>query len=155
MSQYEVIHVRPRTPEEAAQSAWFAEQRRASVDTLDNAAKLIVGLISGMLTLLFGVLALSNEPSKLPVYLTLAWLRWPAGAALLLQLGSLGAGLAVMLPRRWAVNPNQPSSETAVFESMLRTKSRWLTACIWAFGLGMLVLGLVLLVVVLTLPATP
>ena len=78
-----------------------------------------------MQTLLFGVLALSGEPGKLPIYTALAWLRRVAGLALLAQLGSLGAGLAVMLPRRWSVNTShsprrRESRRSKALDSRLR-----------------------------------
>ena len=155
MSQYEVVGTRALTDEEKEQSKWFAEQRRGSVDTLDNAAKLIVGLISGMLTLLFGILALSSEPGKLPFYITFAWVRWVAMLGVVGLLISLGTGLAAIMPRKWEINPNQPRTEAAAFSEMLQTKSNYLTWCIRSFGAGMALIGLVLIVAVMIMPPAP
>ena len=62
MAKARVVHVREETPDEAATDLWFAKQALASPDTVDSAARLLVSLVTGLLTVLFGVLAVAGDP---------------------------------------------------------------------------------------------
>jgi hypothetical protein len=138
-----VLSVREETSQEKLLREWFEAQRLESPRNLEEAARLLVGLVTGLLGVLFSVLTLSAE--TLPAYISLPLVRWAGAAAVVLWLGALLSGLVVILPRPWRVNPGRPQSESNAFDSLLGRKAGWLTTAAVAFGLGTLALGLVLL----------
>ena len=139
---------RGETPEEKALRKWFARQALASPDTLEAAARTILGLVTALLTVLFGVLAVAEDP--LPPYFTLPLVRWlgvgTVGALLVALVGTLG----VILPHRITVSSARPDQQAEAFERLLAHKSRWLAVAVVAFGLGLVALGAVLIVALLT-----
>ncbi len=141
-----VIDTRAETPQEEALRQWYDQQRLEAPKLLEEAARLIVGLITGLLGVLFGVLTVAAE--KLPGYLSLAGVRWAGALAVALWLISLLAGLAVLVPRRWRVKSAQPGSQEAVFQRLRAYKAKWLSVCAVAFGLGVATLGGVLIVAI-------
>ena len=144
MSSYRVVGVRAETDEERAQREWFAHQVLASPSNLEEAARLLIGLVTGLLGALFTVLTISNNP--LPAYLNLPLVRvLGAAVVVFLRLG-LGAALVVVIPWRSTFNPAQPASEAATFARILRRKSTALTFAAVFFGLGVLLLGVVLVI---------
>lgn len=142
-----VLSIREERPEERGLDEWFAAQKLESPKNMEEAARLIIGLVTGLLGALFGVLTISAE--TLPAYLALPVVRWVGAAAVVLWLLALLFGLLVVLPRRWQVTPARPASEDTAFTQLLHHKSRWLTACAICFGLGILALGLVLIIALL------
>ena len=147
MAKPRVVGVRKETKDERVMADWFAEQALASPGNLEAAARTIVGLVTGLLGLLLGVLSLSEDP--LPSYL------WDAGvcplgvAAIAFLLIALLCALAVILPRRIAVSSQRPDQQKEAFERMLARKARWLTVTVIAFGLGVGLLGAILIVALL------
>jgi hypothetical protein len=142
-----VLSIREENPEEAELRKWFEQQALASPANLEEAARLIIGLVSGLLGILFGVLALEAE--KLPAYLALPAVRGLAIAAIILWLAALTAGLVVVLPQRWEVNPAKPDSQAQVFQQILHRKRSALTISGVAFGLAIAALGGVLVLAML------
>jgi hypothetical protein len=108
---------------------------------------LLVGLITGLLGVLFGVLTVAAE--KLPAYLNLPGVRGTGVAAVAFWLGSLLCGLVVVLPFRWQVQPGHPQTEHATFEAILGRKAGWLLAAVIGFALGVIALAIVLIVALL------
>ncbi|GEM_PF-547711 len=152
MTKYVVEKIRAETPAERARHEWFEKQSLASPDTLDEAARLIIGLVTGLLGALFGVLTVASNPP--PKYLSDPLVRTLGSVDVVLLLFALLAALAVVLPRRWIFNPAQPASEIETFEKILQRKSSALRVATIAFGAGIAVLALTLVMVLWTLPAT-
>ena len=149
MAKYVVENIRAETPAEKALYEWFQKQSLASPDTLEEAARLIIGLVTGLLGALFGVLTVASNP--LPKYLGDPLVRSLGILDVVLLLFSLIASLAVVLPRRWMFNPAQPASEIEVFEKILNRKSSALLIATIAFGAGITVLALTLVIVLSSL----
>ncbi len=148
MPNVRVVGVREETPAEAAQREWFTQQALASPSNLEEAARLVIGLVTGLIGVVFTVLAIAKDP--LPAYLANPLTRVLGAVTILLLLAGLLAGLLVVIPWRWTVNPSQPASETIVFSSILKQKSLALTmACVF-FACGVLVLALVLVIALLS-----
>ncbi|MCI0477310.1 MAG: hypothetical protein L0Y55_13760 [Anaerolineales bacterium] len=149
MAKYVVENIRAETPAEKALDEWFQKQSLASPDTLEEAARLIIGLVTGLLGALFGVLTVASNP--LPKYLSDPVVRTLGIVDVAFLLFALIASLAVVLPRRWTFNPAQPASELATFEKILNRKSSALLVATIAFGAGIAVLALTLVIVLLSL----
>ena len=143
-----VLSIREESTEEKKLREWFENQALESPKTVEDAARLLIGLVTGLLGALFGVLTVSAE--TLPVYFSLPVLRWCGVTAVALWLLSLLAGLMVVLPRKWQTFAGRPDTQNQVFLKILKHKSLWLTASIIAFGTGVFCLGVVLVVSLLS-----
>lgn len=143
-----VLSVREETPEEKRLREWFDEQALASPGTLDAAAKVVVSLVTGLLTILFGVLAVAEDP--LPAYMGSWAIRLLGMWCVLALLGALLCALAALWPRRLEVDAARPEAQAKVFADLLDRKAGWLKAAEIAFGLGVILLGLALIVVLFT-----
>ena len=64
-----VISIREENSEEKKLREWFETQSLDSPKNLEDAARLLIGLVTGLLGALFGVLTVSAE--TLPAYLSL------------------------------------------------------------------------------------
>lgn len=142
------VEVRPPAPEEERLAEWFAEQQLRSPDHLEAAARQVVGLVTGLVGLLLGVVAVA-EPA-LPAYLACPAVRGLAVAGILLLLLALLFGVLTLWPRRWAVPSRDLKRQREAFEALLRRKSRALSAAILCFFLGLAALAAVLVLAVLT-----
>jgi hypothetical protein len=138
---------RPETGTERALGEWFAQQALAAPGNLEAAARTIVGLVTGLLGLLLGVLAVSEDP--LPAYLWDAGVRPLGVAAVVFLLIALLCALMVVLPRHIAVSSHRPDEQEQEFRKMLARKTRWLTITVIVFGLGVALLGAILIVALL------
>ena len=147
MSESQVTGVRALTPEEERLADWLAEQHLKSPDRLEAAARQIVGLVTGLVGLLVGVAAVTEQP--LPPYMAWPCLRWLMVASLVLLLVSLAAGMVVLWPRRVVYSPHKMAEQRAVFEGILRRKARALGVAIVCFALGIALLAAVLALAVL------
>ena len=143
-----VLSIRDETPEEQKIREWFDAQVSESPNNIEEAARLLIGLVTGLLGVLFGVLTISAE--TLPVYLSAPIVKITGVAAVILWLISLLAGLFVILPRRWEVGVSKPVLQTEIFSQLLRYKSRWMTISVFTFGLAIIALGIVLVFAVLS-----
>lgn len=142
-----VLSIREETSDEKKLREWFEAQQLESPKMLDEAARLLIGLVTGLLGVLFSVLALAAE--KLPVYVSLPLVRWSAAAAVALWLAALLAGLAVVTPRAWRQKPGRPGTQRQTFEDILDWKSRWLRTAVIAFGLATVALATLLITALL------
>lgn len=143
-----VVGVREETPAEAAQREWFEKQVLAAPDNLEAAARLLIGLVTGLLGVLFGVLTVASD--KPPAYLSLPVVRQLGVVTVAFLLLGLLAALVVVLPRRVVAASTRPESQSAAFNQLLRRKSYALTVATVAFGLGLVALGSVLVLALLT-----
>ena len=152
MPKYRVVGVREETPAEKALNDWFAAQVTESPRNLEEAARLIIGLVTGLIGLLLGVLSLTSDPP--PAYLSDPLIRTLVIAAIGLIILAALAALDVILPRRWSVNAAQPETQAQVFRKLLADKSRSLFWATILFALGLLALGAVLIVALITVKVT-
>ena len=106
------------------------------------------GLITTLLGLLFGSLAIAGDP--LPNYLSMPIVRGLGAAAVVFLLLSLLSALIVILPFREEVASGKPGTQQSAFERLLKRKSIALTVAVVIFWLGVLALGGVLLIALLT-----
>jgi len=148
MTRYTVVEVRPETSAEAAQREWFEKQVLASPDRLEEAARLVIGLVTGLVGLLYGVLAIESE--KLPVYLQLPVVRVLGVVTVVLLVLALLEALIVVLPLRLVASSARPKTQAAAFADMLRRKSIALTLSVASFAIGLVTLGIVLIIALLT-----
>ncbi len=150
MAKLRVVGIREETPAEAAQRDWFEKQALASPGNLEEAARLIIGLITGLLGVLFGVLTITAEHP--PAYLALPIVRYLGAAVVVVLLVALLAALAVVLPLRLVTNSAKPDDQAKAFAALLRTKANVLMVAVIAFGLGIAGLSGVLVLALLFRP---
>ena len=137
-----VISIREENSEEKKLREWFETQALESPKNLEDAARLLIGLVTGLLGALFGVLTVSAE--TLPAYLSLPVVKGFGVGAVGLWLASLLCGLVVVTPRRWQADAGKPETQSQVFKEILRHKSAWLKASVILFGAAVIALGVVL-----------
>jgi hypothetical protein len=142
-----VVSVREETEAEKELGEWLAKQALASPDTLEAAARTVLGLITGLLGVLFAVLAVASDP--LPGYLRLPAVRGLGVVTVAALLVALVGALGVVLPRRVRVASARLDEQAEAFQRLLARKSRWLTVTVIAFGLGLTALGASLIVALL------
>ncbi len=139
-----VISIREETSEEKKLREWFESQTLESPKNLEEAARLLIGLVTGLLGALFGVLTVSA--AALPAYLSLPVVKWCGILAVTLWLLSLLCALVVVTPRKWGSDAGKPESQTEVFNAILRHKSQWLRDSVMLFAGGVIALGVVLVI---------
>lgn len=141
------LPTRSESPEEARLRSWFEEQHIKSVENLEAGAKQIVTLSSGLLTVLFGLMALTE--AALPQHMNVGVIRVLAafGAASLLV--SLWAALLVLVPRWYQPTVNDPASLKATFEKMVVFKAGVMRVSWIVFGLAIMSLGLIVILALL------
>ena len=144
-----VVTTRIETEEEAETRKWFSAQALESPKTLDEAARLLIGLVTALLSALFGVLTVSAD--KLPPYLSLPLVKISGVAAIVLWLAALLLSLWVVLPRHWRADASKPTEQKQVFAQILVHKSRWLAAAVICFGLAVLTQAIVLITALLSI----
>ncbi len=135
------ITSRPEGPDEQLLDEWFQKQMLASPDNLEAAARLLVGLITGLLAALLGVLSLAKDR---PAFLESMVVQWAALATIGGLLAALWFGLAVVFPRRTPNVPGRPDLQRETFEGLLRRKSLWLKVAVVCFGAALAGLAYVL-----------
>jgi hypothetical protein len=143
-----VISIREENSEEKKLREWFGTQSLESPKNLEEAARLLIGLVTGLLGALFGVLTISAE--TLPAYLSMPLIKVFGVGAVGLWLASLLCGLVVVTPRKWQSDAGKPETQSQVFKAMLSHKSRWLRATVILFGAAVIALGVVLITALLS-----
>ncbi len=142
-----VVNVRAETEEEKKLRDWLEQQRLGSVDNLEAGARQIIGLVTGLIGVLFAVLTIASD--KPPAYLQRGDIRLLGTASIGLLLVALLAALVVVLPRPWRFMPSKPASESQAFEAILDRKKQWLQTGVITFCLGVVALGLILVLALL------
>ena len=143
-----VLSIREESDEEKKLREWFEVQLLESPKNIEEAARLLIGLITGLLGALFGVLTISAE--TLPAYLSLPVIKLFGVGAVGLWLVSLLCGLMVVTPRKWQSNAGRPDTQSQVFKELLKFKSEWLRASVILFGAAIIALGIVLITALLS-----
>jgi hypothetical protein len=144
MPEIKLLEARPETLAETAQRQWFEKQALAAPDNLEAAARLLIGLATTLLGLLFGVLAVAETP--IPSYVRLPVVRGLGIGIVLLLVAGLFAALDVILPWRSAASSTSPPSQQAAFERLLRRKSLALSIAVLAFGAAIFFIGVILVI---------
>jgi hypothetical protein len=144
-----VLSMREENAEEKRVREWFSAQALESPKNLEEAARLLIGLVTGLLGALFAVLTVSAE--TLPAYMSLPLVRTGGVEAVALWLVSLLAGLMVVLPRKWQVDAGKPNAQNQALAKMLEHKSRWLAVSVVSFGLAIVALAVVLIAALLSI----
>lgn len=139
-----VLSIREENSEEKKLREWFETQALESPKNLEEAARLLIGLVTGLLGVLFGVLTVSAE--TLPSYLSLPAVKWCGILAVALWLLSLLCALVVVTPRKWQSDTGKPETQNQIFNAMLIHKSRWLKSSVILFGTAIFALGVVLII---------
>jgi hypothetical protein len=134
---------REETSAEKAEREWFEKQALASPDNLEAAARLLIGLATALLGVLFGVLTLKGGP--LPAYLQSPVVRGLGIGTVAALLFGLLAALAVVMPDLYRVSSHRPDKQAQTFRQLLERKSRALTLAVIGFGVGIVLLGLTLI----------
>jgi hypothetical protein len=149
MDEPRVVGIRVESPEEKRLREFFDEQEIKSLANLEDAARLLIGLVTGLLGALFAVLTVASNP--LPAYLKLPLVRALGVGSIVFLLMGFGAAIIVVLPREWRMKSALPADEAKTFQAMLAHKSAWLSQAVVWFGAGVALLGAVLVVVLLTI----
>lgn len=144
-----VVGIRMENDDEKRMRGWFEAQRFESMKNLEDAARLLIGLVTGLLGALFGVLTVSAE--TLPAYLSYPVVKGFGVLAVALWLLSLLCGLVVVMPRKWQADSGKPDSQTEVFRQMLAFKSRWLRDSVMLFAGAVISLGAVLVTALISI----
>ena len=143
-----VISIREENAQEKKLREWFETQSLESPKNLEEAARLLIGLVTGLLGALFGVLTISAE--TLPSYLSLTSVKAFGVGAVSLWLLSLLCGLVVVIPLKRQSDAGNPYTQQKVFRELLIHKSTWLKYSVIFFGLAVVALGIVLITALLS-----
>ena len=127
---------RALTPEERKLLAFFDTLEQESLTRLEDAARQIIGLVTALLTLAVGLLALGGEPVA-PLLAS-----WPVlvagGVTLVALLLALIASLDVVLPTGYRYRSASLDDRRAAYQQMLERKGDGLRAAVVFFGIAML-----------------
>jgi hypothetical protein len=148
MAEAPFLEGRPPTEVERALGEWYVKGALSSPDRLEAAARTITGLVTALLGVFFAVMAVAEHP--LPSYLWLGWVRPLGVGSVLGLLVALVCALGVILPRPVRVSSHRLDEQAAEFERLLDRKSRWLWAAVIAFGAGLVALGAILILALIT-----
>jgi len=138
---------RPESEEEKKLGRWFGKQALTAPDTLEAAARTILGLVTALIGALFGVLTVAAD--KLPPYMYYPAVRGLGVVSVGALLAALIGALGVLLPARVQVSSHRIDEQARAFERILERKSRWLKVTVVAFGVGVGALAVVLVAALL------
>jgi hypothetical protein len=125
---------------EASLRTWFEEQEKAALSSLEEGARQIIQLVTALLGLMLGVLALGSD--KLEASLQQPGVIIPGLVAVAALLVAVVAALVVVLPLfGYGYNPAQPATQQQAWARMLRRKVIGLRLAVIAFGLGLAALA--------------
>ncbi len=140
-----VVRQRAPTSEEEALHRWFEEQEKDPPKPLEEGAKQIISLVSALFSVVFGILALADNP--LPAYLTQVPVRVLGAVAVLAYLVALLAALVVVLPGAYRYAAASQTQRLAAFRALMRRKVIGLRVALVAFALGSVAFAALFLVV--------
>ena len=129
----------PETKADRELREWFDEQERANLTRLEDGAKTITQLTTGLYGVLFAVLAFSKDPTL--AYLRDPIVRWLCTLSLAAMFLALLAALMTTYPFRTAIEQDNLSSMRRALAAMRRRKLWSLRAALWLFLAGMGTLG--------------
>ena len=126
----------PLSPEDERLDKLFDEMEQGSLNTLEDAARLIITLSTTLLGAFFGLLAFKDAPSYLK-FVDVKVLGMLASGAFFVSL--LFALLAVS-PRRYNYARANLTEKRKVLDEMLHHKHSSVNWAAWLFGLGTLLM---------------
>lgn len=131
----------PESPEDRALREWFAKQEKRNLERLEDGAKTIVQLVTGLYGLLFAVLAISDHPA----YLGRPVVQWLGTLGMLAFFVALLSALVTLFPWRATFQEDNLSEMQRVNQQVLKRK-------LWGLGtaLGAFLVGVCLLAVMIT-----
>jgi len=130
----------PESPDDRALREWFSEQEKRNLDRLEDGAKTIVQLVTGLYGVLFAVLAISNQP----VYLRRPAVQWLGTLGMLAFFVALLSALVTLFPWRATFQKDNLSEMGQVNEQVLRRKLLGLGTALGAFLVGVCLLAVML-----------
>lgn len=131
----------PETEADRRLREWFDNQERENVNRLEEGAKTIIQLVTGLYGALFAVLALADQP----VFLAQRSVQVAGTVAMLFYLAALFAALAVVFPTRHVYQEDNLTSMQLALKQMLASKLFALRVALVAFLIGSASLALVIL----------
>ena len=137
------------TPEEKRLRLWWEQQELESVNNVEKAAREVIALVTGLLGLLMGMLAVAEDP--LPNYLNSDVVKGLSIATIVAFLVALSGSLLVIYPRQWKVHRYQSIHRETIFRELLEYKQRFWLVGAGAFGVGICLLGATLIAILLSL----
>jgi hypothetical protein len=133
----------PENRESRRLREWFAKQEERNLDKLENGAKTIVQLVTGLYGLLFAVLAISDQPS----YLGRPAVRWLGTMGMLAFFIALLAALVTLFPWCSTFQENNLSEMERVSQRVLNRKLWGLGTSLAAFLAGVCLLAVMIIAV--------
>jgi len=130
----------PETPSDRARREWFEEQEQKNLDRLEDGAKTITALVTGLYGVLFGVLALSDSPTFLKSSIVRNLGSWGVAAFFI----ALLAALNVTYPWPNRAQRDNLTQMEAAYVKLVRRKVVSLGISLGAFVAGTLFLGLLI-----------
>jgi hypothetical protein len=121
------------SPEEEELGAYFSTLKRESLKSLEDGARQLIGLVTTLTGVFFGVLALRGAA---PAGLTLAWVKLFGALALLSYFAALAFALKVVLPRRLDAPNHDLRAMRALLDDLFEYKSQALRLAQQAFSLA-------------------
>lgn len=135
--------VGPEIPEDRRLREWFAEQEQRNFDRLEDGAKVIVQLVTGLYGLLFAVLALSSQPA----YLGMQAVQWLGTLGMIAFFVALISALVTVFPWRSSFQEDNLSEMKRVNQQVLNRKFWSLAVSLGAFLAGICLFALMIIAV--------
>lgn len=138
----EIIHGKPPSSESVKWLALMESARDKSLETIDEAAKQLIGLDGLVSGIYFGAVTFANLKPAVLNPLSGALLLAP----ILLWFVSLVFAVLTIAPGKYPYNPHSPDDARRQYENMLARKYRRLQIALWLFVASVAVLGAALVV---------
>ncbi len=126
----------PLSPADENLLEYFQDLERASLKTLEEAARQLITLVTALLGLFFGVMAFRDAPA----YLASTAVQALGAAAVVFYVLTLFLALDVVMPRRFERPAADLTAMRAVLQRLFARKSRSLRGAQLAFALATLFL---------------
>jgi hypothetical protein len=133
----------PETDEARELREWFEAQTKQNLERLEEGAKTIIQLVSGLYGVLFAVLALNDQPA----YLQQQGVPLMGTVSLVAFFAALVSAVAVVLPRRIPYQQDHLTAMHRAYQRLLAHKSGWLRGALLLFVVGTAALGGVVVLV--------
>ncbi|MBI4670112.1 MAG: hypothetical protein HY741_00375 [Chloroflexi bacterium] len=138
----EIIHGKPPSSESVKWLALMESARDKSLETIDEAAKQLIGLDGLISGIYFGAVTFAN--------LKPAVLNPLSGALLLAPIGlwflSLIFAVLTIAPGKYPYNPHSPDDARRQYENIVERKYRRLQIALWLFVASVAALGIAMTV---------
>jgi hypothetical protein len=129
------VTLRTLTAEEIRLTEWFEKQEASAAGNLEKGGRQIIGLVTALYGVLFGVLALGQEKFEASLGAPAAQIL--GAAAVILLLLALVAALVVVLPFGYRYRQASLSDRKRIYGEIIARKSTGLTVAAVLFCLGL------------------